>query len=170
MNEQDVYKKSSFGPAFFFLGKRKRQALANYYTFCRIADDIADEPQVHAPQALEELAKEVEFIYLGAPKTTWGKGLIEPIRAFHISKDRFSLLLEGMRADLAQKRYPTFEALQWYLYRVAVIVGKATLDILEVQGEKSRCTSQCVGNGGATYQYRAGCARRCKTGAGLFAL
>ena len=34
MSEQEAYKKSSFGPAFFFLSKRKRQALAHYYTFC----------------------------------------------------------------------------------------------------------------------------------------
>lgn len=145
MNEQDAYKKSSFGPAFFFLRKSRRAALAHYYTFCRIADDIADEPQPNAPQALKDLAKEVEFIYLGAPKTSWGCGLEEYVRTFHIPKDRFMLLLEGMQADLEQKRYPTFEALQWYLYRVAVIVGKATLDILGVQGEKADALANALG-------------------------
>ncbi|MBQ3666828.1 MAG: squalene/phytoene synthase family protein [Elusimicrobiaceae bacterium] len=145
MNEQDAYKKSSFGPAFFFLGKSRRRALANYYAFCRIADDIADEPQPNAPQALKDLAKEVEFIYLGAPKTNWGKELVEAVRRFHIPKDRFTLLLEGMQADLEQKRYPTLEDLQWYLYRVAVIVGKATLDILGVHGEKADALANALG-------------------------
>ena len=56
------------------------------------------------------------------------------ITQFNIPKDRFTLLLEGMHADLAKKRYATFEELDWYLYRVAVIVGKATLDILGLTG------------------------------------
>ena len=145
MNEQDCYKKSSFGPAFFFLGKRKRKALANYYSFCRTADDIVDEPQTNAPRALDALAKEIEFIYLGVPKTEWGKGLVKEVHEIPLSKDRFTLLLEGMRADLEQKRYSTFEDLQWYLYRVAVIVGKATLDILGVRGEKADALANALG-------------------------
>ena len=131
---QEAYKKSSFGPAFFFLSRRKRRALAHYYAFCRLADDIADEPNRPNPAAeLDSLLQELEFIYVGAPKTDWGGELLEDIHRFHIPKDRFTLLIEGMRADLEKKRYATFEALDWYLYRVAVIVGKATLDILGVK-------------------------------------
>lgn len=145
MTEQDAYKKSSFGPAFFFLGKSRRKALAHYYAFCRKADDIADEPQPNAPQALKSLAEEISFIYLGAPKTDWGKDLLRDIQKYHIPQDRFSCLLEGMQADLEQKRYKSFEELQWYLYRVAVIVGKATLDILGVHGEKADALAHSLG-------------------------
>ncbi len=135
MTQPNAYKKSSFGPAFFFLTRRQRRALAHYYAFCRQADDIADEPGRANPQAeLNALAQEIEFIYIDAPKTLWGQELLEDIRQFNIPKDRFTLLLEGMRADLAKKRYATFEELDWYLYRVAVIVGKATLDILGLTG------------------------------------
>ncbi len=138
MTQPPAYKKSSFGPAFLFFPRRQRQALAHYYAFCRLADDIADEPGRADPQAeLDALAQEIEFIYIGAPKTDWGKTLAEDIRHFHISKDRFTLLIEGMRADLEKKRYATFEELDWYLYRVAVIVGKATLDILQVKGTQA---------------------------------
>jgi len=145
MSEQDAYKKSSFGPAFFFLGRQKRNALAHYYNFCRIADDTVDEPNPNAQQTLKDLAAEVEYIYLGAPKTQWGEDLVEDVRTFSIDKNRFLLLLEGMQADLDQRKYPTFESLQWYLYRVAVIVGKATLDILNVRGEKADELAQSLG-------------------------
>ena len=145
MNE-DAYKKSSFGPAFFFLGRRKRQALAHYYAFCRLADDIADEGRPDAPQALKNLEQEVEFIYLGAPKTALGQDLLEDVRHFLLTRDRFTLLLEGMQADLAQKKYASFEELEWYIYRVAVIVGKATLDILGVHGEKAEALAQALGS------------------------
>ena len=134
MTQPQAYKKSSFGSAFFFLPRRARRALAHYYAFCRLADDIADEPNLPNPQAeLNALAQEIEFMYVDAPKTALGEDLVEDIRYFNIPKDRFTLLLEGMRADLEKKRYATFEELDWYLYRVAVIVGKATLDILGIE-------------------------------------
>ncbi len=134
MTQPQAYKKSSFGPAFFFLNRRERQALAHYYAFCRLADDIADEPNRKDPTAaLDALAQEIEYIYIDAPKTAWGADMLEDIRFFKLPKDRFTLLIEGMRADLEKKRYATFEKLDWYLYRVAVIVGKATLDILGIK-------------------------------------
>ncbi|MBR2081854.1 MAG: squalene/phytoene synthase family protein [Elusimicrobiaceae bacterium] len=133
-----AYKKSSFGPAFFFLKRRQRRALADYYAFCRLADDIADEPNQPNPEAqLNALAQEIQYIYINAPQTPWGEDLLKDIQQFDISKDRFTLLLEGMQADLSKKSYSTFEELDWYLYRVAVIVGKATLDILGVRGPQA---------------------------------
>ena len=147
MTQPQAYKKSSFGPAFFFLTRRQRRALAHYYAFCRLADDIADEPdRLNPTDELKSLAQEIEFIYIDVPKTDWGKALLEDIRYFNISKDRFSLLIEGMYADLEKKCYATFEELDWYIYRVAVIVGKATLDILGVeQTPKSNELASCLG-------------------------
>lgn len=144
-NEQEAYKKSSFGPAFIFLNSRKRKALAHYYAFCRRADDIADEPQPNAPQALAELAKEIAFVFLGAPKTAWGKELTADVQHFQLKQSCFTLLLEGMQADLEKKRYATYEDLQWYIYRVAVVVGQATLDILGAQGPKAEQLAQALG-------------------------
>ena len=147
MNEENAYKKSSFGPAFFFLARRKRQALAHYYAFCRLADDIVDEPSEPNPaEQLEKLRQEVEFIYVGAPKTQLGHALAQDVKTFQIQRDRFTLLLEGMQADLHKKTYTNFEELQWYIYRVAVIVGKATLDILGVKGEKADSLAQALGS------------------------
>ena len=137
MNPSESYKKSSFGPAFFFLNRHQKNALASYYAFCRLADDIADEPSEDPQARLNSLAQEIECVYAGAPKTELGKSLLQTLRAFHLSKDRFTLLLEGMQADLDRKRYLSFEELNWYLYRVAVIVGRATLDILQVTGPQA---------------------------------
>ena len=129
------YKKSSFGPAFFFLGKRRREALADYYEFCRRMDDIADEPDVPAPEKeLDTWAAEICRVYEGTPRTDLGRRLTRDVKNFGISRDRFLLLIEGMRADLQGRSYRTQRELEWYLYRVAVIVGCATLDILGVKG------------------------------------
>ena len=129
------YKKSSFGPAFFFLSKRRRAALANYYEFCRLMDDIADEPNIPAPQqALTFWEQEIHRIYAGTAETDLGCRLQADVQAFSVPPDRFLLLIEGMRADLEGRTYQNQLELDEYIYRVAVVVGLATLDILGLQG------------------------------------
>lgn len=141
------YKKSSFGPAFFFLSKRRRAALANYYEFCRLMDDIADEPNIPAPQqALTFWEQEIHRIYAGTAETDLGCRLQEDIRSFSIPSDRFLLLIEGMRADLQGRFFLRQADLDWYIYRVAVVVGLATLDILGVKGQSAETLAQYEGS------------------------
>ena len=140
------YKKSSFGPAFLFLSKRRRAALAAYYEFCRLMDDIADEPTVKDP--LKELnfwQEETERIFNHTPQTPLGKQLAKTVDEFHIGKESFLQLIEGMRDDLNNKIYDTQDALTVYLYRVAVVVGLATLDILDVAKEPARTLAENLG-------------------------
>ena len=135
---KSAYKKSSFAPAFFFLSERRREALANYYEFCRLMDDIADEPDVPSPaQELDFWEAEIHRIYTAAPQTDLGRRLQADIRSFNMPSDRFLLLIEAMRADLQNRVYPRQEALDWYIYRVAAIVGLATLDMLGLQGKEA---------------------------------
>lgn len=132
------YKKSSFGPAFFFLSKCRREALAHYYEFCRLMDDLADEPNIPNPgRQLDDWEAEVHRMYDGTPQTELGRLLQADAREFSMPPDRFLLLIEGMRADLTGRTYPTQQALDWYIYRVAAVVGLATLDILGVQGKQA---------------------------------
>ena len=140
------YKKSSFGPAFFFLSKRRRAALAAYYEFCRRMDDIADEPEVKDP--LKELnfwQEEVARIFAQHPQTELGKTLAQVVREFGLPQDRFLLLIEGMQADVQHKTYATLDELNGYLHRVAVVVGLATLDILGVKGPAAEKLAQELG-------------------------
>jgi len=142
---QNSYKRSSFGPAFLFLSKQERAALADYYEFCRLMDDIADEPRENPATELDDWQAEIERIYNLAPKTDLGQRLAQDVKRFSIPKDRFLLLIEGMRDDLNGKRYPSFQALNQYLQRVAVIVGQATLDILDVRGTKAEELALALG-------------------------
>ena len=133
------YKKSSFGPAFFFLSKQRREALAAYYEFCRRMDDIVDEPNTKNPQQeLNFWREEITHIFKQSPQTDLGKQLSEVVKEFSLSQDRFLLLVEGMQDDLNRKTYATLEDLDTYLYRVAVVVGLATLDILGLKGEPAK--------------------------------
>lgn len=144
--DKNAYKKSSFGPAFFFLNRRRREALSHYYEFCRRMDDIADEPDMPCPaKELDFWQEEISCIYAQAPQTDLGKRLLADITEFDIPKDRFTMLIAGMRDDLRGRTYSTFNELDEYIYRVAVIVGLATLDILGVKGADADALSNELG-------------------------
>ena len=74
---------------------------------------------------------------------------------YGMTQDRFLLLIEGMEADVQGRVYKNFEELQWYLWRVAGIVGLATLDILGIKGAACAGAGQRAGFCRATDQYRA---------------
>lgn len=141
-----AYKKSSFGPAFLFLGPKQRRALAVYYAFCRLMDDMADEPQVE--NRLEQLAQwrdEMERVFAGKPTTQLGRELAPVVAQFAMGKDRFSELIDGMQADVQGRRYADSAALEVYLWQVAGVVGLATLDILGVKGNKAHMLARQLG-------------------------
>lgn len=142
----DAYKKSSFGPAFLFLGKKRREALAAYYAFCRLMDDIADEPGVKDRLAqLDFWREEVTRIFAGNAATALGRTLSPAVQQFGIKQDRFTDLIDGMQADIQGRSYGTFAQLEWYLWHVAGIVGLATLDILGVKGNKAEQLARELG-------------------------
>ena len=144
--DHTAYKKSSFGPAFLFLDKKRRQALAVYYSYCRLMDDIADEPGVKdRAAALGFWREEIDRVFTEMPTTQLGIDIYKIVRQFSIPQDRFSLLIEGMEADVQQERYENLGALRWYLWRVAGIVGLATLDILGVKGPKAEELAYALG-------------------------
>lgn len=144
--DKNSYKKSSFGPAFLFLCKQRRQALAVYYAFCRLMDDIADEPDVADRQGeLTLWREEIYRVFEGRPQTPLGKEIRCAAEQYGMTQDRFLLLIEGMEADVQGRTYENFEALEWYLWRVAGIVGLATLDVLGVKGPQAQSLARAEG-------------------------
>ena len=141
-----AYKKSSFGPAFLFLDRKRRKGLAVYYTFCRLMDDIADEPNVkNRAEELADWRAEIARVYEKKTTTQLGRDLQKLVRRFKFTPDRFLWLIDGMQADIEGRTYKSFEELEWYLWRVAGIVGLATLDILGIKGEKAKALAQTLG-------------------------
>ncbi len=143
---QTSYKKSNFGAAFFFLSKEQKEALGVIYAFCRLADDIVDDTPQTAPAQLADLTAELEQVFNGKPKTELGKDLQKVIKKFPVPKQYFYDLIEGVKSDLnTPVRYKTQKDLNWYMYRVASIVGLMCIEIFGYQNPASKKYAETLG-------------------------
>lgn len=133
------YKKSNFGPAFFFLSKKQKEALSIIYAFCRYADDIVDENFEDAPLLIADLRAELTM-----PKTDFFEKLEQVRQEFNIPQDYFFDLIDGVEYDLQESvRFNTFKELEWYIYRVAGVVG---LMCIHIFGFKNKQTIEYAKN------------------------
>ncbi|MGB2578399.1 phytoene synthase [Elusimicrobium simillimum] len=131
------YKKSNFGPAFFFLNEEQKEALADIYAFCRTVDDIADEPSSNPKGELAGWREEIDKIFSDQkPFSELAKALQRHAVKFNLSKENFTLLIDGMEMDLDRTEYKTFEDLEKYMYRVAVVVGLMCCEVMGLRKEE----------------------------------
>ena len=123
---------ANYSKSFFLssamLPKEKRWDTYALYSFCRFADNIVDNPR---SRSIEELVDEVN--YMAKELTIAHKHgesehpIIKPLIVVMLKHDiplEYPLeLLEGVKMDLIQDRYQTFDELYTFAYRVAGVVG-----------------------------------------------
>ena len=122
--------KSNLALAFIALSPERRQAITTFYAFCRVIDDIADEPGL--PN--DEKERQLE---------AWKRALCEPFEGepalapevrqlmslYPIRENWLIEIINGCQMDLTPARYATFKDLQLYCYRVASVVGLVSIEI-----------------------------------------
>lgn len=131
--------KSNLALAFVALPKERRRAITTFYAFCRIIDDIADEPG----NPIEEKQRLLE---------EWKRALFEPfegepplagevralIREYRLRENWLLEIIHGCEMDLRPVRYETFEDLRLYCYRVASVVGLVSIEIFGYTNASTR--------------------------------
>lgn len=122
---------SSFYYAFLFLPRSKREAIEAVYAFCRVVDDVVDQPkpETHALAELRQWRDELDACYAGRPRHPILQAVAEAVGRYRLPRTHFEDLLDGVEMDLVCRRYPTFEALSDYCYRVAGVVGLLCVEI-----------------------------------------
>lgn len=132
------------------LSKEKKNALSIIYGFCRLADDIVDEGYEDAPARLAALRAEIDLVFEGRAQTELGAALQEVIKNFPMPKQYFTDLIDGMSRDLQTPvRFAAQADLDWYIYRVASVVG---LMCIEIFGYKNQQTKEFAINLGFAVQ------------------
>jgi phytoene synthase len=117
--------KSNFYYSFLFLPKRKREAINLLYSFCQVADTIADSnsPIEVKIKTMIEFKKELKLCFEGKSNITLLNKLAIVTKEFSINQSLLFELLEGMDMDLNNKEYKSFLELEIYCYKVASVVG-----------------------------------------------
>jgi phytoene synthase len=126
---------SSFAAAFWMLSPPRRRALHAIYAFCRLADDIADDPALRGDRArlLERWRAELRDAYLGKSSHPVGVALADAVERFRLPEQAFLDLLRGVEWDLAGRPIETIEELYRYCYCVASTVGLLIVRVLEAR-------------------------------------
>jgi 15-cis-phytoene synthase len=121
-----VARKTSFYYSFLVLPAIERRAIIALFDFCRAVDDAVDleGDAARARCSLERWREEVDLIFgSDVPKTAEGRNLQPFARQFHLPRQEFLALIDGVGMDIVPGRFPTFEDLQPYCHRVASSVG-----------------------------------------------
>jgi phytoene synthase len=139
--------RSNFYFSFLFLPREKREALYSIYAFCRRSDDIADQnlSLTDRQQELERWRIQLAACYEGRADTPAMKSLGECVRRFQIPKSYLDDLIRGVEMDLTQNRYPTFDALYPYCFRVASTVGLICIEVFGYQNPNTRKYAEYLG-------------------------
>jgi phytoene synthase len=123
---------SSFYAAMRLLPPAERAAMFAIYGFCRVVDDVADEPGPGEAERRAELnawRADVGALYAGAPPERIAY-LAEHVARFGLKQADFLDVIDGMEMDVDGPIIaPSYEQLDLYCDRVASAVGRLSTRI-----------------------------------------
>ncbi|HZZ87978.1 MAG TPA: presqualene diphosphate synthase HpnD [Caulobacteraceae bacterium] len=123
---------SSFYAAMRLLPTAERAAMFAIYAFCRMVDDVADEPGPNIEERRAELnawRADLAALYAGAAPERI-RFLAEHVQRFSLKQDDFLAIVDGMEMDVDGPIIaPGFEQLDLYCDRVASAVGRLSVRI-----------------------------------------
>ena len=130
---------TNFYYAFLTLPLEKRQAIYATYAFCRLCDDIVDEPGRAGNRAVElaDVRLSLDRAYDGDESGPIWTALADSQRRFGIDKSHYAAVIEGCEMDLTRSRYADFEELVEYCKKVASAVGLVCIEVCGYEDENA---------------------------------
>jgi len=125
----------NFPVASLLFPRQLRPHLRAVYGFARLVDILGDELEGDRLGALDELEREVDACYTGAPTWPVMVALQPTIREFSLPREPFLRLIEANRMDQRVSEYETWEDLREYCRHSADPVGRLVLGLLSLDGE-----------------------------------
>jgi 15-cis-phytoene synthase len=122
--------KSNLALAFVSLGRERRHDMTIFYAFCRVVDDVADEADLSVEEKKARLEAWRGWLRAPGPGEPALAGDIRGLmEKYSLAPEMLEEIIAGVEMDLTQRRYPTFEKLRVYCYRVASAVGLVSIEI-----------------------------------------
>ena len=123
---------SSFYAGMRVLPRAEREAMFAIYGFCRLVDDIADDPsgsRADRAAALDRWRHDLASLYAGGDP---GQAALvaTAARRFGLRREDFEAVIDGMAMDVARDiRWPPLAELDLYCDRVASAVGRLSVRV-----------------------------------------
>ena len=118
----------------FFRGMRvlppdRRAAMYAVYAFCRIVDDVADEPGPRPGKirGLAEWRARIDALYAGHADDPVTRVLLRAVDAYAFRKEDFIAVIDGMEMDIDPVIAPDLPTLDLYCDRVVAAVGRLSV-------------------------------------------
>lgn len=122
--------KSNLAFALVCLPKQRKEDMVTFYAFCRLIDDIADDPGIPLDDRKNQLARWRDGIRDGFEQPDEIEAEVTNlIERYDISRQPFIDLIDGCESDLQPQRFQTWDELKKYTYRVASCVGIVSIKI-----------------------------------------
>jgi 15-cis-phytoene synthase len=135
--------KSNLALAFISLGPERKADITVFYAFCRLIDDIADSSELNVVEKRVRLAKWRQMLHASIQdEPLLARDVRALIAKYSLSIDMLEEIIAGVEMDLTTLRYPTFEELRIYCYRVASAVGLVSIEVFGYRN--SRCKQYAI--------------------------
>jgi phytoene synthase len=131
--------KSNLALAFISLGRERKRDITVFYAFCRVIDDIADSSELHVVERRVRLAKWRQMLHVTAQdEPLLARDVRRLIAKYSLPPAMLEEIIAGVEMDLSTIRYPTFEDLRVYCYRVASAVGLVSIEIFGYRNQRCK--------------------------------
>ena len=139
--------KSNLAFAFSALPPQQRTDLTTYYAYCRLIDDIADDPDIPVEERRAMLNAWRTGLTEGFENPTEIEARTVELRDRHNLPTQYLLdLIDGCESDLEPQRYGSWEELQRYTYQVAGSVGLVCVRLFDCQHENADVYARNLGD------------------------
>ncbi len=121
---------TSFYRGMRVLPRDRRTAMYAIYAFCRLVDDVADEPAPMADKlaGLAHWRERVETLYAGRASDAVTRVLLPAVAAYGLRQEDFLAVIDGMAMDTETAIVaPDLATLDLYCDRVAAAVGRLSV-------------------------------------------
>lgn len=128
--------KSNLAFTLVNLPEETRRRMAQFYAFCRVVDDIVDEPGMTPEQRHAALDRWTALVTAQAqPAAGIEQEVCDLVQELHLDTAPMLELIEGCRSDIAPQQPRTREDLLAYCYKVAACVGITSAAVMGADDE-----------------------------------
>jgi len=137
---------SNLALAFIALPRQKRKDIAVFYGFCRVVDDLADEPGLQSSERLRELDRWKRSVVASTEdEPALVAQVRELIERYSLPVEHFIEIILGCEMDVHGTTYETWEELKLYCHRVASVVGLVSIEIFGYNNPQTRTYAAQLG-------------------------